>query len=170
LLSVLGASVLFACLISVTNAILQAYNAERKPIISMGVGAVVKIAADYILMGIKQINVFGAPVSTFLCNAAVVILNFYFIKKYACGLEGVTKLFYRPLAAAVVSIGLAFGLYTAILHFLGASRIYTVMCIGIAAVLYLFAAMKLKAVDEDDIKMLPKGERIYSILNRMRLI
>ncbi|MBE6538993.1 MAG: polysaccharide biosynthesis protein [Ruminococcaceae bacterium] len=170
LLSILGMSVLFACLMTVTNAILQAYKQERKPIISMAVGALVKIIFDYILIGTKAVNIYGAPISTFLCNATVMALNFYFIKKYASSFEGIIKLFYRPFAASVVSIGAAFGVYLLIYSKLGASRLYTIAAIALAAVLYIFAAMLFKAVDEDDIKMLPKGEKIYALLHRVKLI
>lgn len=170
LLAILGMSVLFACLMTVTNAILQAYKQERKPIISMAVGALVKIIFDYILIGTKVVNIYGAPISTFLCNATVMALNFYFIKKYASSFEGIIKLFYRPFAASVVSIGAAFGVYLLIYSKLGASRLYTVAAIALAAVLYIFAAMLFRAVDEDDIKMLPKGEKIYALLHRVKLI
>ena len=170
LLSILGISVIFACLMTVTNAILQAYKQERKPIISMAVGAVVKIVFDYVLIGTKGIGVYGAPISTFLCNATVMSLNFYYIKKYASNFDGIVKLFYRPLAAAVLSIGAAFGGYALICRNFGTSRLYTIAFIGLAALLYLISAMLFRAVDEDDIKMLPKGERIYSLLHKIKLI
>ncbi|MBQ8207731.1 MAG: polysaccharide biosynthesis protein [Clostridia bacterium] len=170
LLSILGISVIFACLMTVTNAILQAYKQERKPIISMAVGALVKIVFDYALIGIEEINIYGAPISTFLCNATVMALNFYFIKRYASSFDGLIKLFYRPLAASVISIGAAFGVYALVCSHLGASRLYTIACIGLAVILYIFAAMLMKAVDAEDIRMLPKGEKIYSLLHKMKLI
>lgn len=170
LLAILGISVLFACLMTVTNAILQAYKQELKPIISMAVGALIKIIFDYFLIGVADINIYGAPISTFLCNATVMAMNFYFIKKYAADFEGIIKLFYRPLAAAVVSIGAAFGLYTFICFEFGVSRLYTIVCIAIAALLYLFVALLFRAVDADDIKILPKGEKIYALLHKLKLL
>lgn len=170
LLSILGISVIFACLMTVTNAILQAYKQERKPIISMAVGAAVKIVFDYLLIGIEGINIYGAPISTFMCNATVMALNFYFIKKYATKFDGLVKLFYRPLAASVLSIGIAFGIYFLIVKNYGASRLYTIASIGIAAILYVIFAMLIRAVDEEDIKMLPGGKRIYSLLRKIKLI
>ncbi|MEE0970672.1 MAG: polysaccharide biosynthesis protein [Clostridia bacterium] len=170
LLSILGISVIFACLMTVSNAVLQAYKQEIKPIISMAVGAAVKIVFDYILIGVNGINIYGAPISTFLCNATVMVINFYFIKKYASGFDSIIKLLYRPLFASVISIGSAFGIYTVMCSIDGVSRLYTIASIGIAAVLYLIFAMLFKAVDEDDIKMLPKGEKIYSLLHKIKLI
>jgi stage V sporulation protein B len=170
LLSILGISVIFACLMTVTNAILQAYKQERKPIISMAVGAAVKIVFDYLLIDIEGINIYGAPMSIFMCNATVMALNFYFIKKYATKFDGLVKLFYRPLAASVLSIGIAFGIYFLIVKNYGASRLYTIASIGIAAILYVIFAMLMRAVDEEDIKMLPGGKRIYSLLRKIKLI
>ena len=67
LLSVLGLSVFFSCMMTVTNAVLQAYGKERLPLVSMLVGSAVKIVLSYVLLGIPQINVFGASISTFAC-------------------------------------------------------------------------------------------------------
>ncbi len=170
LLSILGISVIFACLMTVTNAILQAYKQERKPIISMAVGALVKIVFDYVLIGIESINIYGAPISTFLCNATVMSLNFFFIKKYAASFDGIIRLLYRPFGAAVASIGAAFICYAAFCRSFGESRLYTIAFIGFAAILYVICALVFKAVDDDDIKMLPKGNSIYKILKKIKLV
>ncbi len=169
LLSILGASILFACLMNVSNAILQAYKQERKPIISMAVGAVVKIVLDYLLIGNPKINIYGAPISTFLCNVTVMVINFYYIKKYSSEFEGIGKLFYRPLISSVISVGGAFLIYAFARNEIGPSRIVTIASIGGAAVLYLVCAVLFKAVEPDDIKMLPGGNGIYGLLKKIKI-
>lgn len=170
LLSILGLSVLFACLMTVTNAVLQAYKQERKPIISMAFGALVKIVFDYVLIGIKGINIYGAPISTFLCNATVMILNFYFMKKYASKFDGFGRIFYRPLAASVISIGAAFAGYMYVRGYIGPSRLSTIVFVALAALMYLVFALLIGAVDSDDVKVLPGGEKIYRILVKIKLM
>lgn len=170
LLSILGISVLFACLMTVTNAILQAYKQELKPIISMAVGATLKILFDYILIGIPSINIYGAPISTFICNATVMVMNFAYIKRYASEFDGVIRLFYKPLAASAVSVGAAFVGYSVMRGYFGASRLLTIIYVALAAVLYLILALFFGAVDGEDIKMLPGGGKIYDLLSRVKLV
>ncbi len=81
-LSLLALSVLTACLITTTGAILQANGRAGKTIPSMLAGAFVKIVAEYLLVSRPEINIAGAPISTFLCNLTVVAINIYFISKY----------------------------------------------------------------------------------------
>lgn len=167
LLSILGISVLFACLMTVTNAILQAYKQERKPIISMAIGALLKIVFDYILIGVPALNIYGAPISTFICNAAVMTLNFVFIKKYASEFDGIAKLFYKPFAASLLSVGTAFALYTAIRLKIGPSRLFTFLAVALGALLYFIFALLFGAADGDDIKMLPGGKVLFRILSKI---
>ncbi len=170
LLSVLGIAVLFASMMTVTNAILQAYGQERKPIISMALGCAVNILFKYLLIGSKTFNIYGAPLSTLLCTATVMILNFCFIKKYAAGFDGVIKLLYRPMAAAVVSVGGAFGVYMILRTKLGISNLYSLVGIAVAALLYVVLALVFRAVEEEDIKILPKGEKLLVLFRKLKLI
>ena len=75
LLAVLGASILFSGMITTTNAILQSYRQTVKPIISMAIGSVIKLAAAYILIGIPEVGVYGAPISTLICNIVISAVN-----------------------------------------------------------------------------------------------
>lgn len=170
LLSILGMSVLFACLMTVTNAILQAYKQERKPIISMAVGSLVKIVFDYLLIGTRFFGIYGAPISTFLCNATVMAINFYYIKKYASDFDGVIKLFYRPFAASLLSIGGSFALYFFLRVKLSPSRLITLASIALAALLYVIISLRLGAIDAEDVKMMPGGQKIYGLLHKIKLM
>ena len=101
LLSVLALSIFFISMLSITNAILQVYGHERKPIISMLAGSAVKIAVSYILIGTPSIGIFGAPVSAFIiCDRNATLLRdmwgLYYVKViyhfyrqlYRCSLIG----------------------------------------------------------------------------------
>ena len=82
-LSCLGLSVPAACLITVTGAMLQASGKAQKPIISMLCGVTVKIIVAFVLLGREGWGMAGAPVSSLLCDAVILICNLIFIRKYA---------------------------------------------------------------------------------------
>lgn len=170
LLSVLGIAVLFASMMTVTNAILQAYGQERKPIISMAVGCTVNIVFNYLLIGSETFNIYGAPLSTLLCTATVMILNCFFIKKYAVEFDGVIKLLYRPMAAAILSVGTAFGVYMLLRIKLGISNVFSLVGIAVAALLYVVLALVFRAVETEDIRILPKGEKVLNFFRKIKLV
>jgi stage V sporulation protein B len=118
LLSYLGVSVFLSCMITATNSVLHAYQAVNRPILSMLVGAVIKIVSAYFLIGNERIGIMGAPISTFLCDAAVVLLNLYFASGL-CRVNDLGSVFLRPLFSATLSIGGSYLIYLTLLSHFG---------------------------------------------------
>ena len=80
LLSVLGASVLFSCLITTVTSVLQSYGRVMLPIIALIAGVLVKAISAYMLMGNAEIGILGAPISTLLSNIAALGLDIMFLR------------------------------------------------------------------------------------------
>ena len=170
LLSFLAISVLFVALLNVTNAILQAYGHERKPIYSMLAGSAIKIAVSYFLIGMPAVNLFGAPLGTFLCYLTVTVMNFCFIARHTGDLKGVVHLLLKPLLAAVGSIGTALAVYLLLSSRVGGYGWVTLLSVFLAVPLYAVLILLLRAVDERDVRMLPLGEQIAALLKRIKLL
>ena len=158
LLSLLGTSVFFSCLITTTNAILQAYGCVGMPIFSMSVGVAVKAFSSYFLLGTAGIAEYGAPIGSLACNVTVVLLNFALMLRYAKNTEnalGISKCFLRPFIASVLSIGASYATYVyASTHFLSEIVSFGVAVI-VAIPLYCLLVFLLGALSRDDIKMIP---------------
>lgn len=158
LLAMLGASILFSCLITTTNAILQAYRCVGMPIFSMAVGVAVKAFSSYFLLGTEGVGVLGAPIGSLACNVTVVLLNFALIIRYAKNTEGavsITKTFIKPFVASVLSIGTAYAVFIG----LEARRIEELLAFGIAVLLavllYCVFVFLFGLMEREDLKMLP---------------
>ena len=136
----------------------------------MAVGCTVNIVFNYLLIGSETFNIYGAPLSTLLCTATVMILNFCFIKKYAVEFDGVIKLLYRPMAAAVISVGSAFGIYMLLRQKLGISNVFALVGIAVAALLYVVLALVFRAVETEDIRIMPKGEKLLKLFRKLKLV
>lgn len=170
LLTVLSPAIFFSCLITVTNAALQAYGKAQKPIISMAFGAAVKIGAEFILVGMPSVNIFGAPISTILCDLTIVLINLYFIGKYTCsiGENGLFGVFARPLFASGIS-AVATVVFAGILRrSLGVSKYAIIPVIIFNVAFYAFFVLFTGAVSDEDIKLLPQGEKIAGIIKPKR--
>ncbi|MBQ8311101.1 MAG: polysaccharide biosynthesis protein [Clostridia bacterium] len=167
LLSLLGISVFLSCMITATNSVLHAYQSVKQPILSMAVGAGLKILVSYILIGIPSVGLMGAPISSFFCNGAVVLMNLHFASK-KCGMISVKKIFVRPLVISCAAIGIAFGIYLSLIGRYGEDSIVSISCIFLAVVLYLLISCFCGGVSEEDIRALPMGEKVFSMMTHLR--
>lgn len=170
LLSVLGVSVFFSCLITVTNAILQGYGKEKQTLVSMLAGSAVKMISSYVLIGVPEINVYGAAVSTFLCSLTVAAMNYRHIRRCAPAADSPINLFGKTLAASVLSVGFGLMLYLVAGSYLGGSSLLTIGCVGITVMLYVVAAVKIGAVKDEELIMMPRGDKICAVLKKVKLI
>lgn len=168
LLTILAPSVFFVCMLSISNALLQASGHERKPIISMLAGAVVKLLSTYILVGIPSVGIYGTPIGTFLCYFTVTVLNTYFLVKYVKVKLDFTGMFLRPLLAGAICAAAAYGSYRLLAPYLGS--LATLIGICVAALVYLVLIFKLKAITEEDLKTIPKGGKVLAIMKKIRLM
>lgn len=169
LLSLLGVSIFLSCMITATNSVLHAYQQVNRPILAMLIGAVVKIAAAYILIGNPNVALLGAPISTFLCNTAVVLFNFYFACSL-CKVSGLPQVFRGPLTASVLAVGMSYGVYWILASHLGERGSLTLVAIFCAIVLYLIFSCLFGVLHEEDLLALPMGERICKVFKKLRLL
>ena len=175
LLSILALSVFFVGMISITNAILQASKHENLPIISMVAGAVVKIISSIVLIGVPEIGIYGTPIGTFLCYMTTTVINFFFLAKYIDLRPSFIKTFVKPLIASVVCCFGAYGGYKLAALVIDVNGrmgniLATFAGIAVAGVIYLVLVLLFSLIGEDEVKMLPKGAKIYGMLKKARLM
>ncbi len=170
LLSALGISILFSCVITTANAILQSYRQTSKPIISMAIGAAVKIASAYILIGIPSVGVWGAPLSTLLCNITITAIDIYYINKTVPRTESPARVYLKPFAASVAMITVSYAAYLSVASF-GSDTVWAfAAALGTALISYIFFAFVFGAVTESDLLLLPTGDKVADIIKRSGLI
>lgn len=169
LLQILALSVFFLGMLSVTNAVLQANKCERYPIISMICGAGVKLLSSYCLIGIPGVEMYGAPIGTFFCYLTATLLNFIFLAKKVKLIPQIGKVFVRPLLASVICALSAIGFYK-LADLVFGNTLSTLIAIAGAVLVYVVAIFLIKAIDQDDIAMLPKGDKLLRVLKKVKLI
>ncbi len=168
LLQKLAISIVFVSLLQITTSILQAYGRTVIPVINMIIGGIIKVVINYNLVAVPEINIDGAPIGTMVCYCTVMLLNMiWIIKETKCKFNIVEFVVKPVFAGAVMGV---------VVHFLynGVSGYGTVTALGvsvIAAVFVYFAILLVvRAFKEDDIRMLPKGEKILKLFRKFHLI
>lgn len=169
LLSVLAPAVFFSCMITVTNSVLQAYGKERKPIVSMLVGTVLKITLEYILLGMPQINIYAAPISTLACNFTIVFLNIGYTEKYSGG-TGFAKKLTRPMLAAATATAISSALYFLFRGAGAGNSIAALTAIALDVLFYIIVATLNGSFEEDDLALLPRGDKIIKVMKKIKML
>lgn len=170
LLAILGVAVPFVAIVAITNAMLQALGRADLPLISMFLGALVKLFADYYLLGHPSIQIAGAPISTVLCYALIAAINLFHIGRLTHALPPLGKTLVRPLAATIGMSAATLITFRVLTNLLGAApasaadKLITVFSIAVAGVVYVLLLLGLRAVDREDVTLLPQGEKIANLL------
>ena len=185
LLSELGIATLFVCMMLVCNSILQAHGFVNLPVVVMLLGGVVKIINNYNLVAIPGVGIYGAPFGNVLCFGTCMVLNLIIISRVIRGRPSYIPIFAKPAAAAAL-MGLGawavYGLCSKVLLSTGilcevdalsnkvldlsraGNAMATMAAILVAVMIYGAMVLLLRAISREDLKLMPKGDKIAKIL------
>jgi len=160
LLTLLAPSSFFVCILAVTNSILQSCGEERKPVISMLAGAMVKGISSRILL--QTMGISGAPVSTLLCYLTVTVLNFTFVVR-ASGIRfEFTRIFLKPMLSSSLCALTAVGIFRMSSPQIGGKPGCMVSIVSAAAV-YLISLLLTKSVEPEELKAVIHRKDVQNI-------
>lgn len=164
ILSILGVTVIFNSTVLLLNAFMQAHGDVTTPVVNMLVGGVVKIVVNYVLVGIPEINIVGAPIGTLVCYVCITALDLITMRKSVTTRPAVFKNLVRPFLAAAIMGAATYMAYHVLEQALGSARLACLAALVFAVVVYLVLAVALRCVTYEDCLLLPKGEKIAKIL------
>jgi len=166
LLAILGIAVIFSATCSPINSMLQAIGRADLPVKIMVGCAAFKLAFNYVTVGIPEINIKGAAVGTLLCYVMIMSISLFFlVKKTAVKLNYVT-VFIKPLVAALLCGAAAWGT-AALLGLYVSEKLATVCGIAVGGVVYVASLILLRAIDEEDVRKMPKGEKLVKLYMKL---
>lgn len=168
LLQKLSIAVIFVALVSVSNAVLQAYGRVYYPVVNMLIGGAVKVAMNYIFIPVWGID--GAPIATNACYAVIALLNIICIVRILKAKFSITDMVIKPLCASLIMGAAAAAVYNVLSGVTGGSRICVLAAIAAGGIIYVFAVLALRAFRREDILNMPKGEKIEKILTKYKLL
>ena len=168
LMTVLGICIIFNAVVLLTNAIMQAHGHVNLPVINMLVGGVLKLVAIAILTGNPHIGILGTPIGTLMCYLCITVLNLISMRRVFQHPPAVIRNLLRSILAAVIMGAVVYGSWYGLKLLLGEGLSRVIACgvpLVIGVIVYVVAAVKLKAITREDCMLLPKGERIAHILH-----
>lgn len=137
------------------------------PALALLIGCVIKIGLNLVLITNPNINIYGAVISSFICQFVVFMIVYITMKRNI-------KVKFEPMKHIIKPIlaGLIMGAVIFLINYLFSgiirNSILTIINIMIGAVVYLISVFALKILSKDEILMLPKGEKIYNLLVKLK--
>lgn len=166
---ILALGIYFVAMVYPTSLFLQACGKASVPLISMLVGAILKIVININLVSIPAIRINGAPIGTLACYGSILVINLIMLYKHQKYRPHIISVFIKPILASVVAVGGAYGVFM-LADILLPVKLATLVGIGFAVIFYLILIFAFKAVNKFDVQLLPKGQKISEILERKGLI
>lgn len=173
LLTIMAVALVFSALTQTITGALQGIGKVMTPAIAILIGCAFKVALNLILIPIPEINIYGAAISSIVCQVVAFAVNFGVLIKHIPVKITLTKYIGKPLLAGIIMAVVAVVLHWAITLIFGTAYlgnlIATLIAIAVAAVVYIVSILLLKVMDKNDVLLLPKGEKIYNLLVKFKL-
>lgn len=137
------------------------------PALALLIGCVIKIGLNLVLITNPNINIYGAVISSFICQFVVFMIVYITMKRNIKVKFEPMKHIIKPLLAGLIMGAVIFfvnHLFSGVIR----SSILTIINIMTGAVVYLISVFALKILSKDEILMLPKGEKIYNLLVKLK--
>lgn len=163
MLAILGLAVIFNSLVLLLNAIMQAHGDVVTPVINMLIGGIIKIIVNYILVGMPELNIIGAPIGTLVCYVAITVMDVIAMRRHISARPAIFKNILRPGLASAIMGAATFMLYRVLASHVG-WKLSCLVSLVFAVGLYAILVVALRCVTYEDCMLLPKGEKIAKIL------
>ena len=162
-------NVIFNCISTLSNAILQGLEKMYQPVIHASVALVCHIVVCYVLLHLNY-GIYALLISNTLFSLVMWILNAVAIAK----VTGYKKLLgrgaFRILIASLEMGFVTWGVYQALYLITGKSFVCLLVALAVAVVSYLLFLYLANAFREEDYELLPMGMRIRNLGLRLHLI
>lgn len=162
-LAILSVAAVFLCVSSLTSTVLQAIGRPMIPVMTMLAGAVVKVAANYVLIAIPGVELNGAAIGTVLCYVVITLLNLYFLKKETGFRVNFVKTYGKVVLSTLTMGILCLGAYLLLGNLFG-NYIAMFASVAIGGCTYFAMLFVTGGITREDVEMLPGGSKLVKIL------
>ena len=169
LLAISALTIFFTALAQTINGALQGLGKVKVPAIALGCGVFVKLIANLVLIPIDGIYANGAAIGSVLCHIVSFSIVYYTLRKTVKLQFKLHRLMIRPVLATIIMMIFSYPSYLFIMNLASSIRLATIIAIVVAIIVYAISVILLKIFSKSDILMLPKGEKIYNFLVKLKI-
>ena len=166
ILQVSALSIIFTVLNQTVNGALQGLGKIMIPAIALSIGVAIKFILNLVLVPIETIGAAGAAFATAACHAIAFFIGFNVLRKNMKLDLTFSKFVIKPFFASIVMGICSYAIYI-MLTGIELGKLATIIAIGVAVVIYVLTVVVLKIFTKEEIFMIPYGQKIYKILQKL---
>lgn len=165
-LQLMTISIIFLSIMVTVTGELQGIDKQMLPVKNLAIGAIAKVIVTLGLTSIHAINVNGAPLGTLACYIVASVLDIRDLKK-CTGIKFDPVMTYVRPGAASAGMGIvAFAAYKIVFLVLHSNALGALMGIILGVISYAILIFALKAISLDEVRKLPKGDKIAKLAGK----
>lgn len=170
LLMAIAVTVIFYCISTVTNSVLQGIGKVNIPVIHAAIALVLQVVVLVVLLMLTDLNLYALAIAMIVYSLAMCVLNQIAVKKYLAYKLDVKKAFMKPFFAAAIMGVVAFLTYYGMKYLVKSNFISLFVSVLLAAIVYFVCVIKLKVITQEEILGFPKGTMINKIAKKLHLL
>lgn len=156
-------TIILTLLIQTTSGALQGLGKVMVPAIAGGVGLIIKLVLNLILIPIPSIGVNGAAIASVIYHIFSFSIVFYVLNKTVKLDLNFVKHIMKPVIATAIMCICSYYLYILLTGII-ATKLATIIAIASAVIIYAISIVVLKIFTKEEIFMIPFGQKIYKVL------
>lgn len=168
-------SIIFIVLEQTICATLHGLGKMMTPTIALGIGVIIKLILNLLLVPINPKNFFlggtaGAALATAVCHMVSVIIQFEILKREIKLKIDYKKFILKPLVASLIMGIVSYQFYLYMLPKMANQNIVTILALCISIIIYFLMVIFLKIFSKEEIFMIPYGKNFYNFLKRLKIV
>lgn len=176
LLSLVGVTVVFYSIGTITNAVLQSIGRMNMPLVSAGIALVIQTVALTAALYVSDIGIYVLALVSILYSALIFLVNEMCLRRYLGTHTNYRKVFLQPAGYAIVMGLVARIVYQVIqsgLAIAGLDRAYyrnlfaALPAILVAVLVYAFLMVRTGTMTREDLLSLPRGGSMVRLFTRL---
>lgn len=165
----LGAiSVIFYCLSTITNAVLQGLDDMMTPVKNAAISLVIHVAALFVMMVVFEWGIYAVVLSKIVFSVSACILNAHALRERVGYVQEQKRTFVIPAIASIV-MGIAALVVHLLFELFAGEKIATVFAMLAAVAVYGAGVVLLGGVTEAEMMQMPKGGKLAAICRKLHL-
>ncbi len=169
LLRVGSITVILYSMSTLSNGVLQGINKLNIPVRNAAIALAIHVGVLYLCIGVLDLKLYGVVIALIVFALLICILNWISIGRHLSYRQEIRKTFIIPFVASAIMGAVILGA-SALIGKAASETVTTIISIVIGACVYFVALLKLKGVNESEIRSFPGGDIFARIALTLRLI
>ncbi len=178
-LAALSVTVIFYCLSTLTNGVLQGIGKVTIPVRHAAIALVLQTGTLSVLLYFTDLNLYALVIAAIVYSLSMCVMNQLAVRKYLKYKQEMFRTFWLPLVSAAIMGAVAWLVYQGVSLLAGfalaegsylRNLIAACAAILVAVVVYAFCVIRFKAVTREELQTMPKGAAIVRVAQKLHLL